>query len=931
MKKTKFIIFLLFFSVSFVNAQDMCTIRGRIIDGETGESLPGAVIRAEISQNDIVSVTDFDGNFSLENVPTETKKIIISYISYQTKIIENLNLQAGGIKIIDMLLNKITSEISEVVVNAKSLTNTETAVIVYQRKSSGLVNGISSQQISRLGDSDAASALKRVSGITVSGGKYVFIRGLSDRYSMVTLNGGEIPGLDPNKNTVQMDMFPSNIIDNIIVYKSFTPDLPASFTGGCINIVTKTYPEKFILNFSSSFGYNTQSSLNNNFLSYEGGKYDALGFDDGSRSIPEIAIGEIPFLYENNDKLDKITGSFNKIMKTSYKKSFLNHTHSFSVGNQIKLFGKPFGFIFSGSYKRDFISYKNGIYARYNLIESDAGSVMNPIISEKEIKGDEEIMTSLLAGFSYKINKNNSLSMTLLQNTGGLKTARYREGQKPEDNLYMYEQVLGFQERKFMSGQISGTHLMTNFSKLKIDWLTSYTVSGQKEPDLRFFNYDGENGNYNISVNAYPAPARFYRILSEINSNSKLNFSMPVNIFKKTGNIKFGGAFTYKSRNSTSRKFDILSQGLAFDGNIDNYLSDENIGQNAYDATYGVYVLNDKLTDNYNSYDAIEYISAAYFMTDVNINEKMKLISGLRYEYNYLYIENNVDVFLFKHIKAEQIFSDFLPVLNLKYSLNKKSNLRLVYARTVARPAFREIAPYAYYDFKEGWRVIGNPELKRTLVDNADFRYELFGKRGDIFSAGIFYKYFNNPIELIDDPRANNPEFHYVNVDNSKMYGFEIEIRKHLDFINMPYFSVGGNYSYMKTQVEFVDNYGSENNPVISVKRPMYGQAPWVVNAFVNFENREKGINSNIAFNIEGKKLAVVTKGATPNIYKQGYPDLKFNISKTIGKYFKLKFSINNILNVNYQKTYNYAGKNYDFQSYKLGRTFSLLLSYDIN
>ncbi len=917
----------LFFNIQ---AQDMCTVRGKVTDGETGEALIGAMIRVDNSEPTIVSISDYNGNFSLENVPVNAKQIVVSFLSYETKIINQLNLPAGSVKIINLFLNKTAAELSEVTVSAKALTNTENAVLIFQKKSSNLVNGISSEQISKSGDSDAASALKRVSGVSVSDGKYVFIRGLSDRYSMVTLNGAEIPGLDPNKNTVQMDLFPSNIIDNIIVYKSFTPDLPASFTGGFINVVTKTYPEKFTLKFSTSFAYNPQTNLRNDFLSYQGGKYDALGFDDGTRAIPSEASEGTPFLYENNDKLDKITTSFNKIMNTSFGHSFLNHSHSFSVGNQIKLFGKPLGFIISGNYKRDFSSYKNGIYNRYNLIESANGNVMNPLVSENEIKGDEEVMLSVLGGLSYKLNRNNSLSFTVLRNNSGLKSARYREGQKPEDNLYMYEHVLGYQERKFISGQFSGKHVLPDFHHIKIDWISSFTRSGQSEPDLRFFNYDGENGNYQISYNAYPSPVRFYRDLSEINSDTRINLSIPSKIFNKKTNFKTGAAFTYKSRISVSRKFEVAAQSLPFDGNIEHYLSDENIGQNA-DAVYGVYVSDDPLTDAYNSYHAQEFVSAGYAMIDIDLSNKIKMIIGGRFENSYTFVENDVKSSSFKYVFAQQTFPDILPVVNLKFSASKNSNLRLVYARTVARPSFREIAPYAYYDFKEGWRVVGNPDLKRTLIDNVDLRYELFQNSGDVISASLFYKYFTNPIELIDDPRANNPEFHYVNVDNSKMYGIELEMKKHLNFLNLPNFALGGNYTLLKSRVEYVENFGSDDNTGIILNRPMYGQAPWVINAFVAYDNREKGLNANVSFNTEGAKLAVVTKGSTPNIYKRAYPDLKFNFSKKIGKRFNIKVSVKNILNQSYKKTYTYDSKEYIFQSYKLGRTYSLSLSYNID
>ncbi len=930
MKRLIVNIILILFPAAFINAQDMCIIQGKITDEETGEAIVGAMVRVDELEPAIVSISDFEGNFMLENVPADAKQIIVSFLSYKTKIIDNLNLPGSGIKIQNLLLRKTAAELSEVTVRAKAVTNTENAVLVYQKKSSGLVNGISSQQISKLGDSDAAAALKRVSGVSVSGGKYVFVRGLSDRYSMVTLNGAEIPGLDPNKNAVQMDLFPSNIIDNIIVFKSFMPNLPASFTGGYVDVVTKSYPEKFTLILGTSLTYNSQTNLRNDFLTYKGGKYDMLGIDDGTRAIPKAARLKIPALYMNNNELDKISGSFNKIMSTSHGRSFLNHSHFFSVGNQVKLFDKDFGFILSGSYKRDFISYDDGLYNRYNLVESPGGTTMNPYITETEVKGDEEVMLSFLTGLSYKFNRNNSISLTALGNNSSLKSARYREGEKPEDNLYMHEHVLGFQERNFLSSQIAGKHVLPNFAGTKIEWISSYTISKQAEPDLRFFNYDGKDGNYQISYSAYPSPARFYRNMSEGNSDTKLNMSLPVKLFKRTSKIKTGASFTYKTRTSDSRKFDILSQGLDFNGSIQDYLSDVNIGQNAEDVSYGIYVLNDELTDNFNSYKAKEYVSAGYIMADIDIVARLRLITGFRFEYSTTSIMNNVDISHSKYVAANQSYPDFLPVFNLKYVVTDKSNLRLSYGGTIARPAFREIAPYAYYDFKEGWRVVGNPDLERTLINNIDFRYEYFGKAGDIFSVSLFYKYFVKPIELIDDPRANNPEFHYVNVNNSTMYGLELEARKCLSEINMPNFSIGGNFTLLKSKVEFVENYGSDDKLGVLSNRPMYGQAPWVVNVFFSYDNRALGLNANAVFNMEGAKLAVINKGSTPNIYKNSYPDCKFNIAKTLGKNFKVKFSVNNIINGNHKKTYTYENKEYIFQSYKQGRSYSISLSYEI-
>lgn len=924
MKKFNLTVVLLLFLSSVLFAQKGI-IRGKITDAETGEEIIGATISIPGTEPLVGTVSDFEGNFSLENVTGTNVNLQCSFISYQTQIVENVEIKNGNVQILNIQLGKAVQEIKEVVISSNAVRNTANAMQTLQKKSGSLINGLSSQEISRQGDSDAASAVKRVSGVSVTGGKYIFVRGLSDRYSKITLNSAEIPGLDPNKNTVQMDIFPSNVIDNIIIHKTFSPDLPASFTGGYVNIETKNFPNKFTLHFSTSFGYNANSSLQG-FLSHKGGKTDILGIDDGTRSVPTAAQGSVPFLYENNDLLDEVTASFNKTMEAEEKQSFLNHSHSFSIGNQTKLFGKPLGFILATSYSHDYKQYKDGEYNKYQYVDG----TMTPLLIETERAGNEEILMSALLGLSYKLNRNNKIGINFLRNSSGLISTRYREGNKIEDNLYMYENTLGFQERSLNSVQLTGNHVLAGMKKFQIDWISSYTLSGQAEPDLRFFNYDSPNGGetYQISPNAYPSPARFYREMSETNIDNKIDFTQPVKMFGGETKIKFGGAFTYKKRNSDSRKFDLLSQQLDFNGSIADYLADENMGQNS-DATYGYYYQNDEITDSYNSYFAQEMIGAGYAMVDVPINW-VRVVAGARYEYDYTFIENNVRSSHHKYVRAEHIYpTDILPGANVNFSLSQNMNIRTAYSRTVARPSFREIAPYAYYDFKEGWRVVGNPDLQRTMIDNADIRWEYFMPMGQIISVSGFYKYFTNPIELVDDPRANNPEFHYVNIENSSMYGFEIEMRKNLGFIGVRDLMVGGNFTLLKSEVEVVDDYGAAGATIS--KRPMYGQAPWVVNSFIGYNNNKIKLSTNVGFNLTGEKLAVVTKGETPNIYQQPVPSLNFNIAKGFGDRLKFKFAVNNILDSENKKTYTFEGKEYIFQSYKYGRTFSLGFSYNIN
>ena len=903
------------------------TVRGQVIDESTGETLVGATVVVVGTNPVIATVTDYEGKFSLENVPSGLQKIQFNFISYQEKIIENYEIIANDISILNTMLSPIVQNISQVIVSARAVKNTDVGLLTMQKKSVTLVNGVSAQTFSKMGDADAASAIKRVTGVSVEGGKYVFVRGLSDRYSKITLNGAEIPGLDPNKNTVQLDIFSTNIIENIMVQKTFSPDLPASFAGGYINVSTKSFPEKFTLLLSASLGYNPNANLRNDFLTYQGGKLDWLGIDDGTRNIPAIANNGVPFLYENNDLLDQISSSFNKTMMPTTKTSFLNQSYSFSIGNQTKLFNKPLGFIFDISYSKNFKYYDEGRYSRYILVEDFTSSqgVMNPLLNENENLGEEEITTSALVGISYKITPFHKIGFNLMHNGGGLISARHRQGSKPEDNMYMFENTLGFQQRAFNSAQLNGNHVFKN--KNEINWTSSFTKSILKEPDLRFFNYDSlSGGDYEISYSAYPAPARFFRNMKEINFDNKIHFTLPFDNFK----IKYGASYTYKYRSSITNKYDILTQGLNFNGNVDDYLSDQNIGQNANDATYGIYYQNDPITDKYNSYVAKEHLFGAYAMTEFKIGDNINVQTGLRYEYDYTFIENMVESYHNKYVRAENVYDkDVLPAINVNYSLTKNSNFRVAYSRTLGRPAFREIAPYAYYDSKEGWRVVGNPDLERSIIDNFDLRLEKFFKGNQLISVSGFAKYFTKPIELVDDPRANNPELHYVNADNSVLYGLEFELRKNFDFINFEDLLVGGNFTILKSQVEYIEDFGSTNP--YTVARPMYGQSPWVVNMFINYQNEDLGLASNIGFNIDGPKLAVVTKGSTPDVYQQSVPALNFNLSKKIGKNIDAKFSVGNILDADHKKTYTYENKEYIFQQYSLGRTYSFSLKYLIN
>lgn len=932
----KILLFLSFLSLLSGAFAQTGIVRGKITDAETGEELIGATVLVEGTA--IGASADLDGNYSIGMAPAGTHNLKCQYISYETQIISDVIIPKGKVLIMDIKLKPVSVGLEEVVISAKAVRNTESALLTMQKKSSSVMDGISAQQITKAGDSDAAGAVSRITGVSVEGGKYVYVRGLGDRYSKTILNGCEIPSLDPERNTVQMDIFPTSAIENIIVYKSFSPNL-SSFTGGLINIVTKDFPEQLQVTFSAKLEFNTQASMNNDFLSYDGGQYDWAGFDDGSRDFP-INPEDIPLYPTDRDKIDDITMYFNKIMEPRAQRSFLNQSYSVSVGNQTRLFNKPLGFNIGLSYKNEYNAYNDGIRGLYKLTSADANG-LNLEQEYNETAGKYESLLGGLLNLNYKLSSRHKLGYVLLYNHSGQKNAFYHYGQKPSDEIGMYIQnrELGFQERSIAANQLKGSHSLGEENGLRIDWIVSYTIARQDEPDLRFFTnsyYPDASGDaqYEINPSKYKVPSRFRRSMDEKNLDSKLDFELPFTFLGDKSKFKFGGSYTYKNREFREEKIAYLSQVQYYNGSVSDFLSDGNIGQNnpLYDPitreNYGLYVQD--ATDKRNSYDGHQSLLGAYTMVDLPLFEKLRMVAGLRYEGNQMVTES-----LKKSIKKGELDDhDILPAINLTYTIKKDMNLRFAYSRTLSRPTFREIAPFASFS-PVAPTIVGNPDLKRSLIDNFDLKWEYFFKTGEVISAGIFYKNFIDPIEMVDNPVAVNPEISFQNVDLAKNYGLEIDFRKKLDFVRfVKNMNIGINFAYIRSKVA-IDPEELKSiralDPDHPDTRPLFGQAPYVLNGLLGYTNEKIGLKANLIYNVTGARISLVTKGGTPEVYQQPFHQLDFNITKEFGKHFSIVVNADNLLNSIAKEIYTYRDIDYTYFQYSQGRTFGLKISYKLN
>ena len=937
--RTYILLFLSFVVIGSAIAQTG-TIRATVVDDETGEALIGAsVVIAGTTQG---TVTDLDGKAAITGLEPGSYDVQVSYVSYQAQTIQGMEVAADQVNSFEVRLASETVGLEEVVVTAEAVRNNESALLTLQKKSPSVMDAISADMFSRNGDNNAASAVQRVTGVTVEGGKYVYVRGLGDRYSKSILNGADIPGLDPNRNSVQLDMFPSNMIDNIIVYKSFTPDLTGEFTGGLVNVTTKEFPDQFTMQISGSVGINDQTNFNNNYLTYRGGELDWLGVDDGTRALPgtieKYDSETFPTPYQVNadpQAVNEASRSFdnNQFTPTRSAPPAPSHSLSFSLGNQKDFLNRPLGFIVGLTYQRGFSFYENGQVNRFDGVPSGTTSLNGRrLLAVDDAASTDEVNIGGLFNLSYKLSSNSKVSFNFMYNQASTDVARYQSGYdlltSQDSSLLVRNRVLSFTERGLANFLLKGEHSIASLNNLNVEWQSSYTDTYLDEPDLRFLqdNVRLRNGDSTTIVSNLNRPGRYFRNMEETNWDNRLHLTLPIAFGNdREGKLKGGAAYTERDRSFRERRFEYFVDRLNYTGLIDDLLVDENLG---YDAEGNQQTFVGEVSQDGNNYDAQQQVYAAYLMMDAPVTTKLRVVGGLRFERTNMSLES------FSGVTGELETNDFLPALNFTYQLVEDMNFRASYGRTIARPTFREFAPLVTFAFYGDNNQLGNANLDRTLVNNYDLRWEMYPTRNEYLSASLFYKQFTNPIENTINPNAggSTPEYKYENVDEAQVAGVELEVRKNFSFISPAWEVVraGVNFTYVYSQVSLESDelFAIRTfNPEADDTRDMYNQSPYVVNANLDYDNPANGWAVNAVFNVFGPRLAYFTT-ALPFVYEQPRPELNLSVKKQFDDRWSARIRANNLLNPAYEETITYQDVEYIFDSYKIGRSFSLGVSY---
>ena len=916
-------------------------IKGKVIDEKTGETLPGAVVI--IKGTTTGGNTDLDGAFSINNLTPGSYSIQCQLISYNTKELSGIVVKSGEPTIISISMQSASTELGPVVIYATIDKETNSNLVNLQKNNASLSDGISSESIKRSPDKSTSDVIKRVSGASIQDNKFVIIRGLSDRYNTAMVNGLPLPSTEPDRKAFSFDIFPSNMLDNMIIYKTANPDLPGDFAGGVIMINTKDIPDDNFVSISAGAGYNSQSTFKK-YQTYNGGKTDWLGMDDGSRSLPEglpetdayiQQLSSISTRYEAS-KLFENDWAIN-----SKKSSPLAQSYQLSFGLNDSLFKNDFGVVGA-------ITYNNNRKLQV-INRQDFNPDQSALYEYTDSTYKESILWGAMLNFAYKIGDNHKISFKNMYSTNSEDAVIDRTGSNFENDQYIHATSMQYTSNSLLSNQLTGDHLVTKF-KLKIRWGIAYNNTKRIMPDLRrmyYYKNITPVGSESDSVFTAYVPigaasnsyaGKFFSTLDENLKAAYLEIGIPFTLFKQKQTLKIGGTEQYKNRSFDARVFGYVVNNVGlFDWSLltlpqESIFSSENIGTSGFKIS--------ELKNPSNSYTANSNLSAAYILLDDNFGEKIRLVWGARVE-NYHQVLNSKS-YGGAPIVIDTAYFDVLPSLNFTYALTSKINIRAAGSRTVARPEFRELAPFTFYDFNTSAAVVGNPALVRTNITNADLRFEWYPGFGQLFSVTGFYKQFQNPIEQIIDlsAGAGSRIYTYQNVIGATNYGIEAEVRFKLNLLDtlfntkqFDHFTLFANYTYIKSEVDL-------SNVATAITdeekyRPMQGQSPYILNAGIQYLNNELGLGVSLLYNKIGRRIFLVGSNGYGNIYEAPRDLFDIQFSQRFLKNGEVKFSVNDLFNqvsVFYQDQNNSkkfeADKDTQITGIKFGTNYSLSVSY---
>jgi outer membrane receptor protein involved in Fe transport len=915
---------ILLFIICFVAAISVQAQRAKLTGKVTNvknDVLVGVTLTLK-SDKSQVSKTDIEGRFSFNIDINKAYTLDLSYVGYKAKSIDVTGATTANEEIVlDVLLDEAGKKLTDVVVSATRSSNkgsTDNALIAFQKNTNTVASVISAESIKRSPDRNTAEILKRTPGASIQEGKYIIVRGLADRYNQAMLNGILLTSTEPDRKTFSFDLFPSQIIDNIIINKAFVPELPGEWAGGLIQVNTKDIPNKNFFNIQIGTSYNTITT-GKEFFKDKGGKTDWLGIDDGTRSMPSGYTTKSIFdtsSYASKIELGKkMSNNWSPLLTTAKPNVSLQMNGGFAG----TLWGKKIGGILGINYANAYRFQDNT--NNQNQLSNDGFSSFVTLNDKKYIN---DINMGAIAGLSIFLNPLNKISYKAIVNVKTANTFNQRTGTIFDRQELVKGGEFVFGQNVFFTNQLNGEHSLSQ--KLKFNWFGAFNILDSYSPDQRRILYNKTiNGSdpFTLSISntlSQQSGSRIFQSLSDYIYTAGGDLTLKV----KQQTIKAGYMMQIKDRMFDAQLFAIyLPKDNAELRQLD--ASSVFVPQNFGNGTDNKFAFNSIQNRNFR-YMANTILNAGFIQFDNKLSDGLRIVWGLRVE-NFDQLLGSVKKWDDRHTYSK--VTDFLPGVNATIKLGQKSNLRLTGSQTVIRPELRELAKLTIYDFELNAAVSGEPNLKRTKITNTDLRYELYPSAGEMFTVGLFYKNFSNPIESIYFEGSGGANlFSYQNVSKATAFGFEIEGRKKLS----TRFTLQANGSYIDSKID---------DAALKVSRSLQGQSPYLINAGLLYDVVEKGFNMTALFNQVGKRIYLVGDAfgvGSPDVFENPRALIDFQISKKFAENkAEIKITISDILNQR-QIFYQNNNNNTDYDksndavrfSRKFGTTFGVTLNYSL-
>lgn len=865
-------------------------IKGKVTDSTTGEPLIGATV--QIDGTTKAAATDIDGLFAFSGLDENANyTLTIKYISYKTKKIDGVRAEAQP-QVIEIKLTPDEQTLNEVTVTGVARKNTEIAVIQMTKSSPVIVSNVSAQEITKTQDTNAGEVIRRVPGVSLIDDKFVMVRGLSQRYNNVWINGGAVPSSEADSRAFSFDLIPSSQIDNMQIVKTPSPEYPADYTGGFITITTKDIPAENTAELSVGGNWNDITSFSD-FKYAKGSGTDFLGFDSGMRGLN----GGI------NSTLNSIAGNgvdlMNNHLNNDWRVRNMNPVGdlklSGSLGRRWKLGDRQLGMIAAFNYSNEYRKYEdmqNNLFGVYDA-EKDQSNYLRYSVDDQY---NHNVRLGAMLNFTLlSADGNSKYQLKNIFNQIGNDRYTWREGlsaQSDNENSAEYY----YRSRTTYNGQITGKH---TFALDELDWSASYSYANRNVPDRRRYLINDALEPGVMQLTSPNDISREWTKLDEHIVSAAVNDKHDFKFGSFTPSLKFGAYGEYRTRKYTTRDFiynwNAASNTLP-DGFRQNDLS-EMLSDESYFGADRLYLLEEQHMRN--NYKGNNYLGAGYFAANIPLGN-FNIYAGLRYEYDHMELITNTRDNAESPFSHNYEYNDLFPSVNTTYKINDQHQLRLSYGKTVNRPEFREVSPSVFYDFDLASNVQGNTDLKPCYIQNVDFRYEFYPSKGEIISIAAFYKYFDSPIEWTYTVTGGTSlVYSYMNAQRANNYGIELDIRKDLSFIGLPGFSWSFNGALIKSRVKFEAGSKEED-------RPMQGQSPYLVNTGLFYKNDKLQLDVALLYNRIGKRIIGVgrSEGTTsgnealrvPDSYEMPRDVIDLSASKKFGNHWELKLSIRDLL-----------------------------------